>query len=155
MVDASIYIRDTGKLKRADSSATYTRVNSGTWTELYGFTLTFDFQNDITSNDANRTDASNSHLLTFNSNEVTQTQAPRMILRGHYPLSSGTSLIQHLINFSRSKGIKQIKGGVGTITAFPECADSAIYVLFKNMNISEVYNDDTSGVAFTINLEQV
>lgn len=157
MTDAAIYIRDSGKLKPSDSGTTYTQVNSGTWQQLNGFTISADFTNDITSNDANRTNSTYSHLLTFNSNEVVQIQAPRFTLRGVVPITD-TTAITNLINFSRSKGVKRIKGGLGLFDILSDIeagTEDAIDVIFKNTNMTEIYNDDTSNISFTINLEQV
>lgn len=153
MVDSTIQILDTGKINKDDSGTSYTQLNSGTWIDLSGFTLSGDFTNLLTSNEAARDDSTDSGLFTFNSNEKTMIQAPRLILRG-LVLASATSTITNIINLGRKKSVLKMKGGLGFIEAMPEYSDG-IYVIIKNTNFSEVYKDTKSTINFTINLEQV
>lgn len=153
MSGTEIKILDTGKRNVADSGTTWTQMNSGTWINLKGFTLSGDFTNNITANDALSTNSSDTSLLTFSSNEKTMNMAPRFLLRGLVGASE-TSTMTNIVNLGRKKAVLKMKGGLGFIAALPEYSDG-VYVLIKNINFSETMANDTANVNFTINLEQV
>lgn len=156
VVDSTIQIKDTGK-RNTVGSVIYTQVNSGNWISLYGFTLTGEFTVNTTNNVTQRNDTGDSTLLTFESNEVAAIQAPRLTLRGLVPAAS-TSTITNIINLGRTKGIKQLAGGLGFIDAMPEVVSGTpnyIYVIVKNITFTEAVGTDNVNIAFTIQLEQV
>lgn len=152
-INQKVEIADTGK-RNTTGSVVYTQVNSGTFFELPGFSLTGEFTVTTTNNVGFKNDPNDSTKLTFNSNETVALQAPRLTLRGIVPASS-TSLITNIISLGRTKGIKQLKGGLGFINALPEVSSNAIHVIVKNITFSEILRDDKSNIAFTIQLEQV
>lgn len=156
MADTSIQILDTGK-RVITGSVIYTQVNSGSWISLPGFNLTGEFTLNTTTNVGQRSRTDDSSFFSFTSNEVTNLQAPRLTLRGLVP-ASDTSTLTNIINLGRTKGVKQLAGGLGFIDALPEVLGTSpkyIYVIIKNITFSEVYSEDKSNVGFTIQMEQV
>lgn len=156
MANSIIQILDTGK-RTPDGSVDYTQVNSGSWIDLYGFTLRGEFTNSSTNNAGQRDDTSDSTKLTFIPNETAAVIAPRFTIQGLVP-SSSTETITNIVELGRTKGIKQLAGGLGLIEALPEASLTSptfVYVIIKNITFSEVVATDVTNIAFTIQLEQV
>jgi hypothetical protein len=157
-----MYIKDTG-LDKVGGSAVYTPVNSGDWIPLYGFQLTSEYNTQTTDNDAFLNDPLDSSKVKFQSNETTAILAPRLTIRG---LVEGgpADTITHIIDLGRSKGIKYIYGGLGTIWSSPDSFvttgddlsnQRAVAVIVKNITLTETIADDDGHIGVTIQLEQV
>lgn len=155
MANTLIRIKDTGA-RTVGGSVDYTQVGSGAWIDLSGFSLTGDFTVTGTNNVSFQENTSDTTLLTFQANEVSALQAPRLTLRGIVPATS-TALITNIINLSRSKGIKRLTGGLGMIDAIPEVATDTyqyVSVIIKNITFTETVSGDDTNINFTIQLEQ-
>lgn len=154
MADNKIQLLDTGKAE-VGGSVIYTQANSGNWLDLSGFTLSGAF-NGNKSNHVSFQEADDSNL-TFMNNEMVAIQGPLFTLRGLIP-ASNTTTISTLISLHRSKGIKQLAGGMGLINALPEATGTNpkyINVIISRINFSEKYSTDKGNIDFVIELEQV
>lgn len=153
-MDTRIQILDTGR-NSVNGAQIYAQVNSGNWIPLSGFTLSGNFGVSSTNHASfQEADASN---LSFLPNEAAALQAPRFTLRGIVPADDNAT-IQNIIKLQRSKGIKQLTGGLGLIDSLPEASTTSpvyIHVIIKTVDFSEVYASDKKNITFTIQLEQV
>lgn len=152
-MSSTIRIKDTG-LNKVGGTEVFTKINSGNWTELKGFSLRGEFGTQGTDYQSQRESGG---LLTWKSNEVTALMSPRFTLQGLVDATDAT-LIANIIKFGRSKGVKRITGGLGLIAALPEVAtDTYSYVSIKinNITFTEVQANSTNYINFTIQCEQV
>lgn len=156
-----VAFKDTGLAKASDSVGTYTAVYDG-WLLLSGFTCRGEFTVNTTDYASYR-EESNGSVLSFKPNELTAILPPRFTIQGLL-LATDSTRIEALIRMGRSKGIKQMAGGLGVISAIKEANEADvpnftshdyIYVLIKNITFSEVLAEDKAYVNFTIQVEQV
>lgn len=152
-----VRIKDTGKVNGDDISPTYTQIDSGNWISFYGTQLSFTLDTTFNDKVSSLTDPNAQHLITYKSNEIGALKAPRITLRGVLETSDKQSLT-NLTLLQRSKGIKQISGGAGFISALPEKKTDTyeyVNVIIKNLNVEEVVRNGTNYLKFTANLELV
>ena len=148
-----IRIKDTG-LNRVGGTKIYSTV-SDDWIELHGMSLRHDLT--VMTTDNQSTKINDDGELTFQSNEITGVQSPRLSLQGVVEISD-VDMVKKLIKLDRTMGIKQLSGGAGIISAYPEAQNDTydfIYVILKNFTIAEVVRDGTDYAKITIGLEQV
>lgn len=149
-------LKDTG-LDNVGGNLIYTPIDSGNWIDFNVSSNRFEFTVNTTNNVATRTNSTNASLMDFKSNEVSALMSPRFTLRGLVKASDAAT-INNLINLGRSKGIKRLSGGLGTISGLPEVQTDTydyISVVIKNITVSEVINKDEDYADMTIQLEQV
>lgn len=151
-----IQIKDTGFLDAvSQQTSTTALVNSGNWFSLPSSRLNFEFTTRTTNNQASETVDG---FLQYNPNDVTSTLPPRLNIN-MFLKSNQTTILRDLIKLQKSTNVKLLKGGIMTIDSLDNAVDDngekAIYVIVKNLTISEVVKQDIEGVAITLQLEQV
>ena len=150
-----VNIKDAQVQKVGGSASTITPVNSGNWIELPTSRVNFEFTTKSTSNNSSK-DVDG--FMVPNPNEVSSVLPTRLNVNVFLDDTQG-DILGYIEQLQQSTNIKAIKGGIMTIDnmsgSFDDNGDKAIYVIVKNVTVSEVVKVNTNGVAVTIQLEQV
>jgi hypothetical protein len=151
-----ISIKDAGIQAVGGVASTVTAVNSGDWINLPTSRINFEMTTKSTSNQASE-DVDG--YLKPNPNEVSAVLPVRLNVNMFLNDTQGAVLTQ-LQSLQQTTNIKLIRGGVMTIDNMLDSVDDGsggrgIYVIVKNVTVSEVIATDTAGVTITIQLEQV
>ena len=162
----TLKLKDTG-LDKPDGTELYSKVtfNTDNFVPLGGTRLTSEFTTNATQGTTTR--ISNGEF-SFKNSEVTAVLPPRWQITGLIPASE-TELIKAIRKLQKTLGIKELTGGLGTISAMDEVRIGTytpegggedisydyIYVIVKNITMSEVISNSVDYVNVTIQLEQV
>jgi len=155
-----IIIKDTGK-NTPNGDIVFTQQNGGTWIEVPSGSLTFEFTTVSTNYESMLIDDATGYFKP-QSNEVSSVLPLRITLRGLVE-ATDTPTLTNLINLQRSRGLKLLSGGMGVINAMPNTVEETyfsevrkcIYVIVKNVTMSEIVRNSANYVNITIQLEHV
>lgn len=149
MTDVKLEIQDTG-LGSIGGSVLYTKAFEG-YINIYATTMRPEFDVVGTNHESARIEGGMRKPV---SNEAITSLPTRLTIQGLMPTDYAS--FQDFLKLSRSLGLKQLKGGLGSLGIMPGSqVDNSVYCIVRSIKLSEVINDSVNTIGYTMQLEVI